>query len=38
MVATTANHVVRYEATQFAVAASNHSALISDEMRSVEVR
>jgi len=30
--------VVRREATQFAVAAANHSALGSDEMKSGEVR
>ena len=29
---------MRCEATKFAVAATNHSALASDEMRSVEVR
>jgi len=32
------NWVVRCETTQFAVAATNHSELSSDEMRSDEVR
>jgi len=36
LVAATVNRVVRCEATQFAVAATNPGALSSDEMRSVE--
>ena len=38
LVAATANSVVRCEATQLVVAAANHSALSSDEMRSDEMR
>jgi len=37
MVAATANWVVRSETTQFAVAATNHSALSSDEPRRVAI-
>ena len=37
LVAAMENWVVRCKATQFAVAATNHSALGSDEMRSVEM-
>jgi len=38
VIAATVNGVVRCEATQFAVAATNHSALGSDETRSVKMR
>jgi len=38
MVASTINSVVSCEATQFAVAATNHSAPSSGELRSVKMR
>jgi len=38
LVAATANWVARRETTQFAVAATNHGALGSEEMRSVETK